>query len=143
MTKERLETSIGGFEVEWGVRLGPGDEPDETELTLAPVFDQADSPPRTRVSSTEGIESVLVRADVPIDEARSLSSDLWEQRRRAEEDRRRRDEQMREYHRGTPSKRSGAKRLRSRGFGLYGNGLPSLRSLRSVTRTRGSTTRMS
>jgi hypothetical protein len=98
--RERLETSIGGFTVEWGVRFELGsDSPPETGLTLAPEGDAADSPRGTWVGSAEGIEGVLVRAGVPVDEARSLATHLWEQRWRVEEDRRRREEEGREYQR--------------------------------------------
>lgn len=95
-----LETSIGVFKVGWGVRFGPEPgSPAEPSVTLSPVFDYADSPRRTFASSAEGIERVLVQAGVPIDEARALSSDLWEHRGQAEEERRRRDDEMREYQR--------------------------------------------
>jgi len=98
--KERLETSIGVFKLAWGERFELGsDSPAETTLTLAPESGQADRSRRTWFSSAGGIEAFLVRAGVPTDEARSLSSDLWEQRWLAEEDHRRRREEFREFRR--------------------------------------------
>ena len=97
---ERLETSIGVFKVEWGVRFELGsDNPGETSLSLAPEFDRADRPRKTSFSSAEGIEAFLIRVGVPTDEARPLASDLWEQRWRAEEDRRRFREDWQEFRR--------------------------------------------
>ena len=143
--KETLETSFGVFKVEWGVRFGPGrDSAAETGLILEPEFDQADSPRRTWASSAGGIEAFLIRAGVPTDEARSLSSELWEHRWRAEEDHRRRDGEQREYQRvRSDLKEQWGTQTDVQGIRLVRQWIAFVAVVEVGTTTAGSTTRLS
>lgn len=96
--KEKLETSIGAFKITWHATLLPARDVEPRELVLTLEADSG-QPWRARVSSAGEIAALLIQAGVAPDEARSLSTDLWERRWRADDDIRRMNDEAQEFRR--------------------------------------------